>query len=148
MSDLIPARMFDGQLWVQAGEAERLRHDLARSMEAHTAALNELAEARNEAEYLRHYKEVSDVEGRLAEAEIESVQSELDNTRDELTSVCGRLIKAERELAEARGLLREVPVRCACECLAELRASIDAFLAADQPKLGISGLDAPDTRQP
>jgi hypothetical protein len=88
-------------------ENERLCRELTTSIESERLALRnneelrrELAEARKEAEYLRHYKEVSDVESRLAEAEIKSVQSELGNTRDKLTSVCdalaARLAEAER----------------------------------------------------
>jgi len=34
MSGVIPARMFDGTLWVQAGEIERLRRELAEARAA------------------------------------------------------------------------------------------------------------------
>jgi len=33
-------------------------------------------------------------------------------------------------LAEAERLLRELPVACACECLADVKAAVDSFLRA------------------
>jgi len=50
--------------------------------------------------------------------------------QEELRKCQQDAINLQGRLAEAEQLLRELPVACACECLADVKDHVDAFLRA------------------